>query len=147
MTLLTRLSILAMQKYAKAREAAWRLTVELLAPGPYPVPRVAVQRLLRRALRNGAWRTLASEQRALLVAAARAPVTVYQSAFLVEILRNIWVMVEMATVRGRAVYAAILHLLVSETKRLFTQLLEKGLDVLLAIGIQLLDNPWLRTWP
>jgi hypothetical protein len=144
LTLLARLGELAAERYAEAGEAAWRLTVDLLAPGPHtPIPRTAIERLLKRALRNGSWHRLAREQRALLLAAARAPIHVYRSPTLVEALRTIWAAVEMATARGKAVYTAILHLLATGAAGLLEKL-ARSLDKLLALGLQLLNHPWLK---
>ncbi len=126
---------------AKALEKAR----ELLAPKP-PIPRNAVENLLRRALRNGAWRNLTPLQKALLVAAARAAKKIYRSPHLVEALREIWLAVEMATTRGRAIVAALASLLAKGLHTLH-EVVSKGLETLIAIGVQVLNNPQLlRTY-
>ena len=131
------------QLYAEAYERALRLGERELAPAG-PVPRVAVRGLLGRALRNGAWRALPRETRALLLAAAHAPVRVYRSPALLALLRRAWLLVELATMRGKAVVAALTHLLARGAAQGLHGLLRRGLDKLIAIGIQVLNNPWLQ---
>ena len=129
--------------YAEASEEALRLAERVLAPAG-PIPRKAVRGLLGRALRNGAWRTLPRETRALLLATARAPVRVYRSPALLALLRRAWLLVELATMRGKAVVAALAHLLTGGAAQGLHMLLRRGLDKLIAIGIQVLNNPWLQ---
>ena len=131
------------QLYAEASERALRLAEWVLAPAG-PVPRSAVRGLLGRALRNGAWRTLPRETRALLLAAAHAPVRVYRSPGLLALLRRAWLLVELATMRGKAVVAALAHLLARGVAQGPYSLLRRGLDKLIAIGVQVLNNPWLQ---
>ena len=129
--------------YAKASEEALRLAERVLAPAG-PIPRRAVRGLLGRALRNGAWGALPWETRALLLATARAPVRVYRSPMLLALLRRVWLLVELATMRGKAVVAALTHLLARGVAQGLYSLLRRGLDKLIAIGIQVLNNPWLQ---
>ena len=129
--------------YAEASEEALRLAEHVLAPAG-PIPRKAVRGLLGRALRNGAWKTLPRETRALLLATAQAPVRVYRSPALLALLRRAWLLVELATMRGKAVVAALAHLLTRGTAHRLHSLLRRGLDKLIAIGIQVLNNPWLQ---
>ena len=124
-------------------EEALALAERLLAPAG-PLPRTAVRLLLARARRNGAWSRLPREARALLAAAAGAPVAVYRSPLLLAALRRAWLQVELATARGRAVMAALTHLLAQEAPSLPARLLHRnGLNKLLALGIQLLNHPLL----
>ncbi len=129
--------------YTEASEEALRLAEDILAPAG-PIPRKTIRGLLGRALRNGAWKTLPRETRALLLAAARSPVRVYRSPRLLALLRRAWLLVELATMRGKAVVAALTHLLARGVAQGLYSLLRRGLDKLIAIGIQVLNNPWLR---
>jgi hypothetical protein len=127
------------EAYARALERARRLALELLTPSG-PIPRSAVESLYRRALRNGAWRRMPQLHRSLLAAAARARVAVYRSRILVEVLRQIWLEVEEATARGRAVVAALAQLLARGGQELL-EAARRGLDHLIAIGLQALNTP------
>jgi len=127
--------------YAAASERALALAERLLAPAG-PISRPALRSLLARARRNGAWPRLPREIRALLVAAAQAPVRVYRSPLILPLLHRTWLAVELATARGRAVVAALAHIL-SRGPRLLAGILARGLDTLIALGIQLLNHPLL----
>lgn len=127
--------------YAAASSQALALAERLLAPVG-PLPRAAVARLLARARRNGAWAHMPRELRGLLLAAASARARVYRSPLLLAALRRAWLMVELATARGKAVVAALAHLL-HRGPGLLARLLRRGLDALLALGIQLLNHPLL----
>ncbi len=140
MTLLGTLLVSAAERYAAAAEEAMRLAERVLAPQS-PIPRSSVVSLLRRALRNGAWKLLEQEARALLLAASRAPVRIYRSEAVLAQLRRLWVMVELATMRGKAVIAALIHLVARGARVL--DALRRGLGRLLALGIQLLNSPLL----
>jgi len=141
LTLLATLLLRTEEAYAEANRKALELAERLLAPAG-PLPRTAVKRLLARARRNGAWPRLPRETRALLQAAAAAKTRVYRSQPLLEALRRAWLQVELATARGRAVLAALTHILARSPSRL-TTILRRGLDALLALGIQVLNHPLL----
>ena len=133
----------ALEKIATLHSAATgkalALAEELLAPAG-PIPRAAVERLLRRALRNGGWRLLTREQQALLYAAAHAEAKVYRAPLLLSLLRAIWVRVEQATARGKAVVAALAHLAARGTA-LPVSAARRMLGRLVALGLQLLHHP------
>lgn len=141
MTLLGRILEKATALGAAATEKALAMAEELLAPAG-PIPRTAIEDLLRRALRNGGWRLLTREERALLLAASRAKVRVYRAKPLVALLRRVWVRVEQATARGRAVVAALAHL-ASKGALSSTGPAVRMLHRLVAIGLQLLNHPLL----
>lgn len=145
MTLLAHLLARSEEAYAAASRRAAELAERLLAPAG-PLPRAAVERLLARARRNGAWPRLPREQRALLVAAASAHARLYRSPMLLSALRRAWLAVELATTRGRAVLAALTHLL-ARSPGLPHRLLRRGLAALLALGVQLLNHPLLAGRP
>jgi len=132
---LERLSVLSPQLLSRAREVA----VSLLVPSKPPISVSTVR--LHRALRNGSWARLSRLQRALLLVASKTVKTVKSQA-LVEVLKEIFLEVELATARGRAVLAAIVHLL-SKTPHLLSTLAKRGLDMLIALGLQLLNHPLL----
>jgi len=77
----------------------------------------------------------------LLLAVSKA-VSIVRSQALVDVLRDVFLEIELATARGRAVLAAVVHLL-SKTPRLLSTLLRRGLDMLIALGLQLLNHPLL----
>ncbi len=129
--------------HAVVEEKALEMAKTLLTPSG-PLPRTTVQHLLRRALRNGAWRALTQNQRALLIAAAQAIVKTYRSPLLLEQLRSIWLAVELATARGKAVVAALTHLLAKGATQL-REHLRRSIDSLIALGLQVLNNPQLPT--
>lgn len=116
------------------------LVEELLVPAG-PVPRSIIQRLVKRAQRHGAWRYFSAELRALLLAASRAPLRAYQSPVLLALVRQAWLLVEMITLRGRAVVAAILYLAARGVAEL-AKALRRGISHLLVIGLQVLGTPW-----
>lgn len=97
---------------------------------------------LRKALRVGAWRSLSREARALLLVASKVKLKTIKSKTLREILKKIFLEIELHTFRGRAFLEGITYLL--------RRALDKTLDVLnllrektkiLLIGIQQLNNP------
>jgi len=134
---LERLSVLSPQLLSRAREVA----VSLLVPSKPPISVSTVRWYLHRALRNGSWARLSRLQRALLLVASKTVKTVKSQA-LVEVLKEIFLEVELATARGKAVLAAIVHLL-SKTPHLLSTLVKRGLDMLVALGLQLLNHPLL----
>lgn len=143
MTLLANVLERLGELYIDAYQRAVRVAEALLAPAG-PVPRKVVARLLGRALRNGAWRGLSNETRAFLLAAARAPLKVYRAPLLLALIRRAWVLVELATTRGRAVVAALMHLIARGAAQRPYSLLRIGMGRLIAIGIQVLNSPWLQ---
>ena len=144
MTLFSRLVLEADKRHEEALSNVLEEALDVLTPRG-PLPRSAVSMLLRRAVRNGAWRLLSSGLRAFLFAAARAPIRVYRSPLLVGLIRRVWLLVELATVRGRAVVAALLSI-VARGGSWLAALARRGLDSLLALGIQLLHDPFMRLY-
>lgn len=131
-----------LEEQHRALEEARALAIELLTPRP-PIPRSSLAHLLRRALRNGGWKRLTREQRALLLAAVKAGKKVYKAKPLVDLLRVIWLEVELATTRGKAVLAALAKLLSESLNRLWNTL-RRGLHSLITLGLQHLNHPLLR---
>jgi len=134
---LERLSVLSPQLLSRARE----VVASLLVPSKPPIPVSTVRLYLRRAFRNGAWARLSQFQRALLLVVSRV-VSIVKSRALVDVLKDVFLEIELATARGRAVLTAVVHLL-SKTPRLLSMLLRRGLDMLVALGLQLLNHPLL----
>jgi predicted nucleic acid-binding protein len=73
---------------------------------PRLITREVLQHYVRKALRVGAWSRLRRESRALLIAARSLPVV--KSPVLKGILREIFLEIELHTLRGRAVFYGVL---------------------------------------
>ena len=87
------------------------LTAKLLAPAR--ITRALIQRELRRARRHGEpWRTLTLLERALLKAAAAAPIEKYNPESITgQTLARIIAKIETHTMRGRTLLTALKHIL------------------------------------
>jgi len=92
---------------------------------------------LERALRNGAWARLPRESKALLYVASRM-VSRVRSPALREALSNIFLQVELAVARGRALLAAAAHLLSRGLNPL-----DKPMEALVILGISIINHPLL----
>lgn len=116
-------------------ELARRLVVEYLLPGE--INRDVVEHYVRKALRSNAWTRLKRESRALLLA-TRSLKTI-KSRVLRGILEEIFLEIELSTLRGRAVFYGVLlalrqgliHIL-GDIKRIIT----------LGVGYLNLPLPW-----
>ncbi|QOR94568.1 hypothetical protein IMZ38_01110 [Thermosphaera chiliense] len=114
-------------------EVARSLVAEHLVPEN--IDRDVLKRYVRKALRNGAWRRLRRESRALLWAAAKHLHKV-KSPVLRDVLRGILLEIELSTLRGRAVfYGALLAL-----RQGLTQVLG-NLKRLITLGVGYLNLP------
>ncbi|MGC8983279.1 MAG: hypothetical protein ACP5KA_05995 [Desulfurococcaceae archaeon] len=116
----------------RARE----FVAELLVPKT--VTGAVVEKYVRKAIRTGAWRVLKQESRALLLALRRWK-SALKSPVLLSILREIFVEVELYTLRGRALFYGF----VVAVKSHFEKLAEILRDVprLLTLGIFYLNSP------
>ncbi len=76
---------------------------------PKRVTSSVIQSYIRRALRNRAWLALPRAERALLRAASRV-VKVVRSRVLAEVLRRIFLKIDLRTLRGRAIYYGLMIL-------------------------------------
>ena len=127
--------------YNKALEKAERIAEQFLAPAG-PLPRSAIHKLVVRAKRNGMWFRFPQETRALLRAALQARIRVYRSQILLALLRKIWLKVELASIRGKAILAAITYTYLSSHSSFVAR--SKHRDTLIAIGLQVLNHPLLQ---
>lgn len=104
------------------------------------LPRIITGRVIedyiRRAIRSGVWRRLGAERRALLMVASRWGVI--KSCVLKQILREIFIEIEIHTLRGRAILYGIIVALKST---LNPREILNSVSRLLAIGISYLNNP------
>ncbi len=93
------------------QEPLHTITEQLLAPAR--ITRALIQRGLRRARRYGEpWRTLTLLERALLKAAAAAPIETYNSESITgQTLARIIAKIETHTMRGRTLLTALKHIL------------------------------------
>ena len=94
---------------------------------------------LRKALRVGAWRGLSREARALLIVASRVGLKSVRSQILREVLRRIFLEIELHTLKGKALLYGILIQLRRGVSKLVDMLGE--LTKILCIGISYLNNP------
>ena len=114
---------------------ARRIASRLLLP-PTLTGRI-IKRYLERALRNGAWARLPREAKALLYAASKT-VSRVRSPALREALSNIFLQVELAVARGKALLAATAHLLSKGLNPL-----NKPKEALIILGISIINHPLL----
>ena len=141
MTLLATLLERITTSYTITSKKALEIAERILTPAG-PIPRTTIQRLLRRARRNGAWLQLPIELKALLTAAATAKTKTYRNPLLLSLIRRAWLLIEQATMRGKAVVTALVYILAIAPAKL-SAILASGLDTIITLGIQLLNNPLL----
>jgi len=105
---------------------------------PNTITNAVIEKYFRKAARTGAWRALPREAKALLLA-SRKTVRRVRSATLARILREIFVRIELTTLKGRALYYGLLIL----SRRLgsIVKALKEGYLALLYAGISYLNNP------
>jgi len=143
MTLLAKTLNHLAEAYTQALARARAKALDILTPRG-PIPRKALEKLYKRALRNGAWHKLTPEQKSLLLAATRTKIKVYRSNTLIKTIRSIWLQVELATTRGKAILTALAHIIASVSLSSSLNIENKlGLDKLVAIGLQALNHPFL----
>ncbi len=95
-----------------------------------------VEGYVRKAIRIGVWRILEVGKRALLLVVRRFGII--RSRVLGEILRRIFVEIEIQTLRGRAILYGIVIILKST---IYPREILGNVERLLAIGISYLNNP------
>lgn len=105
---------------------------------PKRITREHISKYVRKAFRTGAWKFLAKEARALLLVSSRTVNTV-KSYVLYSILKEIFIKIELTSLRGKALYYGLLLL----SKRLgsVAKALKQGYLALLFTGISYLNNP------
>ena len=116
---------------------ARELVKKILIPYEGPIPGYLIRRYTLRALRNGTWRTLRPEQKALLRIAQR--LRVVKSKTLINVLKEVFLQIELKTVRGKALLHGIIIAMKSSIRKLHELL--NNIAELLVIGISYLNNP------
>jgi hypothetical protein len=105
---------------------------------PVKISRSVVENFYRKALRTGIWRFLKPEQRALILA-LRIWGREVRSRKLVEIVRKIFLEIELSTFRGKALLYGIA---IAIKNRLgVVKYLSTNTSYILALGIMYLNNP------
>jgi len=117
-----------------ANQAKSLLTKMLL---PSRITHKVIQRYIRKALRNGVWRTLSREARALLLLSSRILIEV-KSQLLSVILKEIFIEIELHTFRGKALFIGLILTL----KKTITQASEvlQNVSKVLYLGISYLNT-------
>ncbi len=116
---------------------AKQLLAELILP--QKITNYEVERYYRKAHRTGIWRKLKPEAKALLYVVKRT-IRLVKSLQLISILKNIFLQIELGTIRAKALFYGIM---------IYTQLskihslkdLKRKMNWLLATGINCLNNP------
>ena len=129
------LSIMSASVLDESLERAKAYVSALLLP--QDIDRSVIRRYFRRALRNKAWSRLSREARALLYLASRI-VDRVKSRLLRGALLNIFLEIELAVARGRALLVAVAHLLSKGLKPL-----KNSLGKLVVMGLNILNHPLL----
>ena len=104
---------------------------------PKSISRPLIERYIRKAFINRSWFNLSRFQRALLHVAVRT-VSRVKSPILTNILRRIFLTIELGSPRGRALYYGTL--LILKTGKTLTEVKERITHALL-LGISYLNNP------
>lgn len=104
---------------------------------PREVTRHDMLSYIRKALRTGAWLSLNRTQRSLLWLASRV-VNVVRSPVLKKALEEIFLQIELAGVKGRALYYGLLVML---SWGITLRDAVRDLSTLLYVGISYLNNP------
>ena len=105
---------------------------------PKKITGQVVEYYFRKSIRVGAWRYLKRECRALLLVARKWPKEI-KSSTLKNILYNIFLQIELYTLKGKALFYGIILALKSTIYKLHEML--KDVSKLLALGIFYLNNP------
>lgn len=103
---------------------------------PKVITHSVIESYVRRALHHKIWFKLSKVERALLKAASKV-VRVVRSKVLAEVLKRIFLIIELTTLKGRATYYGLLIMIRGERPK---TLLSKVKQALL-IGISYLNNP------
>jgi len=117
-------------------EEAKRLLMGVVVPEK--ISRTVVEKFFRKALRTGVWRFLRAEQKALILA-LRVWGREVRSGRLLEIVRGIFLEIELSTLRGKALLYGIAIAIKSGSEALKN--LFKNIGYILATGIMYLNNP------
>jgi len=104
---------------------------------PKVITRSVIERYVRKAYMNKSWFTLNRFQRALLRVASRV-ISIVKSPTLINVLKRIFVRIELGSLRGRALYYGFL--LAQRMGELLTSLTKK-LTYIMLLGINYLNNP------
>jgi len=99
-----------------------------------------VEYYVARSIRNGTWRMLRAEARALLLA-IRFWRGSLRSRVLKEVLKEIFLEIELLTLRGKALFYGLLILLRKSVGGLRNILSLKSLGEILVIGLSYINNP------
>jgi len=106
---------------------------------PKTISSAVVKRYFRKALRCGVWRNLKAEQKALLLVLKMWRGSV-RSKTLQEIVKNIFLEIELSTFRGKALLFGVA---IAIKKKLYKTISNplKNIGYILATGIMYLNNP------
>ena len=126
----------AIERSSIVVESAKKVFLKLVIPEK--ISRDVVEKFFRKALRTGVWRFLRAEQRALLLA-LRAWGREVRSRRLAEIVREIFLEIELSTLMGKALLYGIAIAIKNSVDVLKCAV--KNLGYLLATGIMYLNNP------
>gem|GEM_PF-499104 len=97
-----------------------------------------VEYYIKRSVRNGSWRMLRPESRALLLV-VRFWRGLLKSVVLKNVLRKIFIEIELLTLRGKALFYGILLLLKKSINIIYDYI--KDPERILIIGLSYLNNP------
>jgi len=117
-------------------EYARKLLLDLIIPDK--ISKSVVESFFRKALRVGVWRLLRPEQRALILV-LRVWGREVRSRKLVEVVRNVFLEIELSTLRGKALLYGIVITIKSRVELLKDLL--RNIGYVLALGIMYLNNP------
>lgn len=106
---------------------------------PPRLTRNVLLKYVTRAKRNGAWRTLSKEAKALLLTAAKV-ITEAKSPTLKKALKEALLQIELHTLKGKALLHGAIQIL-KHAPHALIDLLKRVTEVL-CLGIQILNNPF-----
>jgi hypothetical protein len=115
---------------------AKRILLDIATPNKISKP--IIEKFFRKALRTGIWRKLGAEQRALILA-LRLWRGRIKSATLLEIVKSIFLEIELSTFRGKALlYGTAIAI---KNRLLKAGNITRSISYILATGIMYLNNP------
>jgi len=126
----------AVEKGTVVVEHAKKVLLKLFIPSK--ISRSVIEKFFRKALRTGIWKSLKPEQKALILA-LRIWRREVKSIKLTEIVKGIFLEIELSTFRGKAFLYGIAITIKNRTgilKNIF-----KNIGYILATGIMYLNNP------
>ena len=126
----------AVEKGIVVVEHAKKVLLKLFIPSK--ISRSVIEKFFRKALRTGIWKSLKPEQKALILA-LRIWRREVKSRKLTEIVKGIFLEIELSTFRGKAFLYGIAITIKNRTgilKNIF-----KNISYILATGIMYLNNP------